>query len=125
MADDQDIERAEQERLKGGMGQQGGAQQAGAGQGAEAAGLAANDQAGGGLGQNQTGYGGDNPSIGPSEPGETAHDAQQQASQGIGVRTDNLGPSPTGQNQARSATTGGPDLSKGVGDSNRGGGSTF
>ena len=123
MADDQDIERAEQERLKGGMGQQGGA-----GQAAEQAGLAANDQAGGGLGQNQTGYGGGNDAETTPTSGEadtTAHDAELQSSQGVGVRTDNLGPSPSGGSQPRSAVTGGPDLSKGLGDSNRGGGSTF
>jgi nucleoid-associated protein YgaU len=116
MADDQDIERAEQERLKGGMGQQNDA-----GQGAEQAGLAANDQAGGGLGQNQTGYGGGNA---PSPTGgiDTAQDAEAQASQGVGTRSDNIGPSPTGANQPRSATTGGPDLSSGLKDSNRGGG---
>lgn len=123
MADEQDIERAEQERLKGGMGQQGGA-----GQGSETAGLAANDQAGGGLGQNQTGYGGGNHAETTPTSGEAdtaAHDAELQSSQGVGARTDNLGPAPTGGRQPRSAVTGGPDLSKGVGDGNRGGGSTF
>jgi hypothetical protein len=118
MADDQDTQHAEQERLKGGMGQQDAS-----GQSAEQAGLAGNDQAGGGLGQTQTGYGGDNTQADANQPGEVSQDAQQQASQGIGARADNLGPSPTGANQPRSATTGGPDLSKGVGDSNRGGGS--
>jgi hypothetical protein len=110
---DQDKERANQER-EGGAGQQqgGGSAQAG------------NDQAGGGLGQNHSGYGGDNGPAGGAEG--SGEDAQQQASEGIAVRTDNLGPGPSGgANQPKSSTTGGPDLSKGLADNNRGGGTTF
>lgn len=84
--------------------------------------IAGNDTAGGGLGQNQTGYGGDNETNSGDGEG-VAQNAEQQSSQGVSTRSDNLGPSPTGGGQARSATTGGPDLSKGLGDSNRGGGS--
>ena len=90
--------------------------------------LSGNDQAqpgGGGLGQNQQGYG-QSPDLTPQAAGQaevTHHDAEQQGSAGIGTRTGNLGPSPTGGGaQPASATTGGPDLSKGLADNNRGGG---
>jgi len=80
-------------------------------------GLDQNDQAGGGLGQNQTGYGGstEQDSTGGQGPGEVKQGAQGQ--------TGHLGPAPgAGVGQPRSATTGGPDLSKGLSDQNQGGG---
>jgi hypothetical protein len=88
--------------------------------------LMGNDQAGGGgLGQNQQGYG-QSPDLDPQAAGQadpTSHDAQQQSSAGIAARQGTLGPSPTGgSSQPASATTGGPDLSKGLSDSNRSGG---
>ncbi|MBW3618320.1 MAG: hypothetical protein KY446_11370 [Proteobacteria bacterium] len=84
--------------------------------------IAGNDQAGGGLGQNHSGYGGDNaPTSG--EPEVTSENAERQGSQGFAARSGNVGPSPTGGGQQpRSAITGGPDLSKGLADTNRGGG---
>lgn len=89
--------------------------------------LMGNDQAqpgGGGLGQNQQGYG-QSPDLDPQAAGQadvTSHDAQQQSSAGIGARQGTLGPSPTGgSGQPSSATTGGQDLSKGLSDSNRSG----
>lgn len=68
--------------------------------------IAGNDQAGGGLGQNHSGYGGEN-APGSNAAGEAAQDAQQQARQSVGTRSDSLG----------------PDLSKGTADGDRGGGS--
>lgn len=90
--------------------------------------LSGNDQAqpgGGGLGQNQQGYG-QSPDLAPQAADQaevTSHDTEKQGSAGIGTRSNNLGPSPTGgDSQPASGTTGGPDLSKGLGDNNRGGG---
>jgi hypothetical protein len=87
--------------------------------------LMGNDQAqpgGGGLGQNQQGYG-QSPDLDPQAAGQAdvaGHDAQQQSSQGIGARQGTLGPSPTGgSGQPSSPTTGGADLSKGIADGNR------
>ena len=86
--------------------------------------IAGNDTPGGGLGQNQQSYGqsGDTAPQAADQADVTQHDAQQQASAGIGARTGNLGASPTGgASQPSSPTTGGPDLSKGLSDQNRNG----
>ena len=91
--------------------------------------LTGNDQAqpgGGGLGQNQQGYG-QSPDLAPEASGNAAatdFDAHQEGSAGIGARPGTLGASPSGGSaQPASAATGGPDLSKGLADANRGSGS--
>ncbi len=127
----------EQERLKGGMGQQdapsnpsagqssdeGSGAQSGGSQSAKGAGVGGpsgldqNDQAGGGLGQNQTGYGGS------TQQDTTGGQGTQQANLGAQGQTGHLGPAPgSGEGQPRSGATGGPDLSKGLSDQNQGGG---
>lgn len=112
----------DQERLKGGMGQQSPEPDpaaAGSGDGAQQAvgsALQDNDQAGGGLGQNHSGYG-----------SGTTHDAtggqgHGEVTQGAQGQTGHLGPAPGGAGQPRSNVTGGPDLSKGLADGNKNGG---
>lgn len=106
-----------------------GQQQGGEGAASHAPGtaLTGNDraQAGGGLGQNQQGYG-QSPDLDPQPAGEAdtaGRDAGHQSSTGVGARPGTLGPSPAGgASQPASPTTGGPDLSKGLTDNNRGGG---
>lgn len=91
---------------------------AGATAGTDAAsGLNPNDQAGDGLGQNQSGYGSS------TQQDTTGGQGGQQANLGAQGQTGHLGPAPgPGQGQPHSETTGGPDLSKGVSDQNQGGG---
>ena len=125
----------DQERLKGGMGQQDVAKNQSAGQssdegsgvqsggaqgvGSGAAGqdpLSGNDQVGGGLGQNQQSYGQS------TEHDTTGGLGKGQANLGAQGQSGHLGPGPSSSQGSASPATGGPDLSKGLSDQNRGGG---